>query len=280
MKVLASVLLSLTVGGLLAGCGGGASVKPVVSFKPGGDDGGSTGSTTTAKPIEGVGTFSGTIKLKGDWTPSVIVAKGAATKDSTVCAAETAIVEQSLVVGPENGIANVFIYLNKVPPGAKVPPPPAEPAVFDQKGCVFVPHALVIRANQKVLVKSGDAVAHNTHTYPRRNGGFNQAIKSNERDGVPLFYTKRENEPFSVKCDMHSWMRAYHLAIDHPWGTTTNTKGEFTLTDVPATELEFRVWHEKAGGGGGFLQRSLLVKIEPGKTMTQDLEFELSAFGE
>ena len=111
------------------------------------------------------------------------------------------------------------------------------------------------------------------------NGGFNQAIKSNERDGVPLLCTKRENEPFSVKCDMHSWMRAYHLAIDHPWGTTTNDKGEFSLTDVPATELEFRVWHEKAGGGGGFLQRSLKIKIESGQTVTRDLEFDLSAFG-
>ena len=37
MKVLQSMLLSLAVSGLLSGCGGGASVKPVVSFKPGGD---------------------------------------------------------------------------------------------------------------------------------------------------------------------------------------------------------------------------------------------------
>lgn len=280
MKVLQSMLLSLAVSGLLSGCGGGASVKPVVSFKPGGDDGGSTNGGAAAKPIEGAGTFSGTIRLTGTFSPpKPIIEKGASKKDSTVCAAETAILEQSLLVGPTKGIANVFVYLNKVPPGAKVPPPPAEPAVFDQKGCVFIPHALVIRANQQVLVKSGDAVAHNTHTYPRRNGGFNQAIKSNERDGVPLLYTKRENEPFSVKCDMHSWMRAYHLAIDHPWGTTTNDKGEFSLTDVPATELEFRVWHEKAGGGGGFLQRSLKIKIESGQTVTRDLEFDLSAFG-
>ncbi len=264
----------------VAGCGGGASAKPEIIYKPGGGDAVSNNGGAV-EPIDGTGTFTGTVQLTGTApSPLVIVAKGAATKDREVCAATTAIVNQSLEVGDGNGIANVFIFLDKTPPGAQVPPVPDEPAIFDQKGCVFVPHVLVTRTNQQVLVRSGDAIAHNTRTNPKRSRPFNQIIQANDRKGFPLIYNKHERTPFLVKCDMHSWMQAYHLALDHPWGTTTNAKGEFKIEGVPATSLTFRVWHEKAGGRGGFLQRSLKVTIKKDETVSQDLAFALSAFGQ
>ena len=68
--------------------------------------------------------------------------------------------------------------------------------------------------------------------------------------------------------------------MDHPGGTPTNAKGEFKMEAAPATALTFRVWHEKAGGRGGFLQRSLKVTIKKDETVSQDLTFALSAFGQ
>ncbi|MCH2588969.1 MAG: hypothetical protein MK004_10910 [Planctomycetales bacterium] len=240
---------------LLIGCGGGASATPT-------------------------GTLTGTIKLIGTAPkPSVIVAKGTAKRDATVCGAQAAIIDQSLQVGEGNGIANVFVYVDKAPPGATIPTAPTEPAIFDQKGCVFLPHAMVVRSSQTVLIKSQDDAGHNTHTYPGRSRGFNGAIKALERDGVPLVYNKHERTPFPVKCDMHSWMQAFHLALEHPWGTTTKADGSFELTGLPATELTLRVWHEKAGGKGGFLQRSLKVTIPKDGSKTENLEFKLSDFG-
>jgi hypothetical protein len=263
---------------LLIGCGGGASATPTVTYKAGGQSADSGDGPKTQ--IDGIGTLSGTIKLVGTAPPpSVIVAKGTAKRDATVCGAQAAIIDQSLQVGEGNGIANVFVYVDKAPPGATIPTAPTEPAIFDQKGCVFLPHAMVVRSSQTVLIKSQDDAGHNTHTYPGRSRSFNGAIKALEREGVLIDYNKHERTPFPVKCDMHSWMQAFHLALDHPWGTTTKADGSFELTGLPATELTLRVWHEKAGGKGGFLQRSLKVTIPKDGSKTENLEFKLSDFG-
>ncbi|MEE3283130.1 MAG: hypothetical protein VX311_00990, partial [Planctomycetota bacterium] len=230
--------------------------------------------------IDGTGTVSGTIKLVGTApVPTVIVAKGAAKRDATVCGADAAIIDQSLQVGPGNGIANVFVYIDKAPPGATIPAAPAEDVVFDQKGCVFIPHALVVRTGQTIRIKSQDAAGHNTKTNPVRSQRFDQTIPALERTGVPLFYDKHEKRPFLVACTMHTWMRAYHLALEHPWGTITKPDGTFELKGLPATTVTLRVWHEKAGGKGGFLQRSLKVNIPKDGTISQDLEFQLTDFG-
>ena len=259
VRTIAITALATASLGLLTGCGGGASATPTITYKAGGES--SVGPSDTVKPIDGTGTLAGTIKLVETETapnPTVIVTKGGIivekgtlNKDATVCGAERAIIDQSLLVGTGNGIANVFIYIDKTPPGASIPAIPTESAVFDQRGCVFLPHAMVVRSGQTVLVKSQDATGHNTHTYPGRSRSFNGAIKALERDGVPLIYNKHERTPFPVKCDMHSWMQAFHLALDHPWGTITRADGSFELKGLPATELTLRVWHEKAGGRGG-----------------------------
>ena len=281
-RSLATFALACCGLGLVAGCGGGASAKPEIVYKSSGSDqAGGNGSAVPVAAIDGTGTFTGTVQLTGTAPPpDVIVAKGTAKRDGEVCAATVAIVDQSLEIGESNGIANIFIFLDKAPPGAQVPAVPTEPAVFDQKGCVFIPHAMVTRTNQQVLVKSGDAIGHNTHTFPKRSRVFNQLIQANDRKGFKLKYNRAEREPFPVKCDMHSWMQAYHLAIDHPWGTTTNAKGEFKIEGVPATSLTFRVWHERAGGKGGFLERALKITVKKDETVTQDLKFALSDFGQ
>ena len=270
---------AVTSAGLQLGCGQGASATPTITYKAG-DDSAATNGGEPAKQIDGSGTLNGTITLVGTApTPAVIVAKGTAKRDASVCGAAMAIVDESLKVGTGNGIANVFIYIDKTPPGASVPDPPTTPATFDQKGCVFTPHVLVVRTNQEILIKSQDDAGHNTHTYPGRSRSFNGAIKALEQDGVPIFYNKHERTPFPVKCDMHSWMQAFHIALDHPWGTVTKADGSFELKGLPATAVTLRVWHEKAGGKGGFLQRKLEVTIPKDGIVSQDLEFQLSDFG-
>jgi len=279
VRTLTTTTLAAVSLGLLTGCGGGASATPTVTYKAGGESGADSGGGPVTQ-IDGTGTLSGTIKLVGTApTPKVIVAKGTAKRDTNVCGAEVAIIDQSLQVGEGNGIANVFIYIDKAPPGAPIPAAPTESAVFDQKGCVFLPHAMVVRSSQTVLIKSQDDAGHNTHTYPGRSRSFNGAIRALERDGVPLIYNKHERTPFPVKCDMHSWMQAFHLALDHPWGTITRADGSFELKGLPATELTLRVWHEKAGGKGGFLERKLKVTIPKDGSATVDKEFQLSDFG-
>lgn len=216
------------------------------------------------------GTVTGQFILEGDVPkPEVAISQGDKTvKDAAVCAADTLYKNDLVVDEKTKGIANIFVYI--YPRDAKkLPVHPDDKAsekkevVFDQKGCRFVPHAMIVRTDQTVIVKSDDAIAHNTHTYTLKNNPVNFLIAPNDRDGIPVTVNQAESLPMPVKCDIHPWMQAYWLIIDHPWAAVTDKEGKFTIENLPAGEHEFRVWHERAG----YLDRKYKVTVEPGKTI-------------
>lgn len=211
------------------------------------------------------GSVKGQITVTGDVMPvKLIVKKGdAAVKDSAVCAAED-IPDESLVIDPATkGLANVVIWLAKKP--AKMHPDLAkskEPEVtFDQKGCRFLPHVLIVRTDQKVRVLSDDAIAHNTHTYPLKNKQENFIVAPNDRKGIAVpSVNVEERLPAKVGCDIHPWMQAWWVILDHPYAAVTNEKGEFEIANLPEGEHEFRIWQEKAG----YLERSKKITVKAG----------------
>ncbi len=200
---------------------------------------------------------------------ALIHKKGDPVRDATVCAAEDLPDERLVSTG--GGVANVFVFLPKAPAGASVSPAPADEVIFDQKNCKFLPHALLVRSGQKMLIKTSDTVAHNTHTFPKRNSAFSQTIPEK---GVPFTYPKAEAEPIEVKCDFHTWMIAYHFPIDHQFAALSGADGSFEIKDLPAGEHKFRVWHE--GCDGKYLSRSFSVTIKPGETAALDIPYPSS----
>ncbi|MGE5194742.1 MAG: carboxypeptidase regulatory-like domain-containing protein [Deltaproteobacteria bacterium] len=228
----------------------------------------------------GTGTLKGVVTFKG--TPpkrELEFAKGDKVKvkeaDRAICAGEDYYKDHLIVSDKGNGVANVFVYLPKAPAGYKAPPVPSDPVVFDQKGCRFIPHALVVRCKQKILIKSDDDLVHNTHTNPVRNTkGFNQAIKPKEREGVETSYDKPENVPVKVNCDLHPWMTAWHLPLDHPFMAVTDAEGKFEIKGLPPGKYEFRVWHEMPG----YLEKKLAVEIKADKDTVEKLSFTAAQF--
>jgi len=80
--------------------------------------------------------------------------------------------------------------------------------------------------------------------------------------------------PIQVKCDLHSWMQAYWLVLDHPYSAITQADGTFEIKDLPVGTHQFRVWHERVG----YLERSLKVKIKDGQTTQLDpMEYKIEA---
>ena len=45
-------------------------------------------------------------------------------------------------------------------------------------------------------------------------------------------------------CDLHPWMTAYQLPLDHPYGVVTAEDGSFEISNLPAGRHEFTIWHE------------------------------------
>lgn len=220
--------------------------------------------------------LTGVIRFDGN-PPALdpVVKKGDAnTPNPEVCAAAD-VPNESLVVNQGNkGIANVFIYLAKAPEGVKAPKPGDEPVVFDQKGCQFLPHCLIAPVGAKVLVMNGDPIPHNTHTHPFRNDPFNQSIQANDRAGVALKYAKGEKLPMEVVCDVHRFMKAFHLVLDHPYSAISDADGKFEIPNLPAGKHEFVVWQEKAG----YLNRKYEVTVKAGETKEVKLSFGAAKF--
>lgn len=239
----------LCIGGMmiLPGCsqglGGGGSIEPTVDIKL--DTVAEADDTQAAVAVAGYGSVSGRVIVEGavgDLGPYLPAGE---LKDPTVCVREQ-IPDERVIVGSDGGLANVFVFLPRKPAGTKegAAAPPAEPVIFDQKTCTFLPHALLLRAGQELRVLNADAIVHNTHTNPKSNSAFNSTVKPGEREGIPVVYQRAEREPVRVVCDFHPWMLAWHLPLDHPYGALTGEDGGFTIADVPAGKHKFAVWHE------------------------------------
>jgi plastocyanin len=267
----------------LPGCGdggalgGGAKSEVNITIIPaaGAGAGGAGGNDVAAA---GYGHLKGMVTIAGA-APSLgplISASQVKPDDKDVCVVERIPNEKLVVHG--GAVQNVFLYLAKKPAGTKMPDPAPAAVVMDHDTCTFKPHALVVLAGQPITVLNADAVPHNVHTYPQRSGSFNSGIPPKDRKGFDLKYVNAERQPVSVKCDFHTWMQAWHLPLDHPYGAVTNENGEFSIRDLPAGKHKFTVWHE------GNTLREVEVTIEPDAEAELNLEipageFKVSAAG-
>jgi plastocyanin len=262
--------LSATLAVVMVGCGGGGgnvddgvvvpepnvnlSSKSAASTPPtdtGPTKSAGSGSTAPVAPpikAEGWGTLKGKVVFSGTPTEAkVLQEQGKAAKDPTICAKSAPILSERLVVdSATKGVKNVFVYVQRptaVNEDARKVAATLKPA-FDQKGCVFIPHALAVMVGQTVEVKSSDATSHNV------NFGL-KALQSNESlapgGSKEIKPDSPERSPGLVSCSIHPWMTAYWMVLDHPYFAVTDEKGNFEIKNVPAGTQKVVVWQEAAG---------------------------------
>jgi plastocyanin len=264
----------------LAGCsgetrvealGGGALAKVEITILPkmsGDTAGGGAGTAAVA----GYGHLKGQVRLSGTAPslPPLVAASMIKPDDKSVCVHDRIPNEKLVVNG--NAVKNVFVYLQKAPAGTKKSAAAPAEVTMDHATCTFVPHAMVVMAGQPVRILNDDAIAHNVHTNPVRNGVFNSGIGPKERTGITTVYKNAERMPVKVVCDFHTWMLAWHLPLDHPYGAVTGDTGEFEIRDLPAGKHRFSIVHE------GKLIGEKEVTIEVDQTAPLDIEFSAADF--
>jgi plastocyanin len=189
-------------------------------------------------PVTDGGTLRGTITIYGEAPPPQSIA---ITKDKAVCGEQKT--RSDLVVGPEGGIANVAVVV-KATKGRALEVP-AQPVTFDQRGCEYSPRVLAFPAGSTLAVLNPDGILHNVHVMGKTNPEANRAMPKFQKK-IDWIVEKAE-WPIQVKCDAHPWMRAYWLAMDHPYYAVTGPDGAFTIADLPPGDYDVELWHETLG---------------------------------
>jgi hypothetical protein len=187
--------------------------------------------------------------------------------------------EQEFRIGDNGNLGNVFVwimpeqgYYFEIPADqlAKYKDSKVE---IEQPHCAFLPHAAVVfpsyykdgkqhPSGQKFIVKNDAIVSHNSKVAggPRNPGG-NPTLKPGDEE---TFTLKPDSTPISVACGIHTWMKAYVRAFDHPYAavtsvgadlkakkyedTTSANFGKYEITGVPVgAKVRIYAWHETLG---------------------------------
>jgi len=152
--------------------------------------------------------------------------------------------QEDVVVGDNNELQNVVVYLQGDFSQYSFEMP-TTPTQIEQKGCVYIPHVVAVRAGAPVQFLSSDDTTHNIHPVPRNNREWNESQASR---GAPIEQSfAREEVAIPVKCNLHPWMRVYVAVLNHPYFQVTDEDGSFELRNVPPGTYTLAAWHEYYG---------------------------------
>jgi plastocyanin len=179
-------------------------------------------------------------------TPQAIAVE----KDKEVCSKHN-LVDESLRVGKDGGIANVVIFA-RTKVGQKLAIHPdyektaAEPVKIDNHNCRFEPHIITARVGQPVVIGNSDPVGHNSKLDPFTNPAANPVIEAGKT--FETKFAKPENTPVPVSCNIHPWMKGFIVVRPDPYVAVSKEAGTFEIKNLPAgSDIEFQVWQENPG---------------------------------
>jgi hypothetical protein len=208
--------------------------------------------------------------------------------------------QQEFRIGDNKGLGNVFVWI--VPEKDHFFEIPADQlakfkdssVTMAQPHCAFVPHAAVtfpsynngtklVPTGQKFVVENDAIVSHNSKVAggPRNPGG-NPTLAPGKNE---TFTLKPDTTPITVSCGIHTWMKAYVRAFDHPYAAVTSVGADFKarkyedpkspkygtyeITGVPVgAKVRIIAWHETLGNLNGSSGEEITLEKQTKKDFT------------
>ncbi len=200
------------------------------------------------------------------------------------------LVDESVVVGDDGGLANVvvYLYLGRGKKVSAVHPDYEKTAgdkvVLSNENCRFEPHVALLRTSQTLEIKNADAFGHNTKLSGFNNSGFNKIVAAGTSQDEKL--TKVESGPIKFSCNIHPWMNGYVLVRDNPYMAVSAEDGTFEIKNLPVGKHEFQFWQESAGrlkgvkfdGGKASSKGRAKIEIKPGDNDIGEIKVSKSLF--
>ena len=223
-------------------------------------------SGAAAKPDEGSGaSVVGRVKFQGQLPQPARVSMAADPSCAKLHPAPA--VGQDYVAGSDNSLGNVIVFISDGLQNRTFDVPTQE-VTFEQKGCIYEPHVVAVRANQKLKMVNSDNTTHNIHPLPANNREWNKA----EPAGTTMEESfPREEIAIPVKCNVHPWMKSYIAVFKHPYFAVTGKDGSFQLPHLPPGEYTVEAWHEKLG------TMKQTIAVAAGEAKTMDFVFKARA---
>lgn len=188
--------------------------------------------------------FAGTVSGKVTYTGTPAKPKPIDMSKEPTCAKQhaTPVTTETVVTGPNNALANVVVYISAgAPDEGQVP---AQAVTFEQKGCQYLPHVLVMHTGQELKVVNDDQTSHNIHPLAKVNREWNKS----QPPGTPPISEKYDKEEFiTVKCNVHPWMRGYFAVLKTSHYDISKDDGGFKLPNLPPGKYTLTAWHEDYG---------------------------------
>ena len=165
-----------------------------------------------------------------------------------VAVAGAPIIDETLLVDRESrGIRNVVVFLGTSRGRTRLdlPPHESEKRRITIANARFDPHILIARAGDSL-----EFIHQGPHAHSLDIAFFENRppqIKSPLGQSVVIRLAQAERGPVPIDCNIHPWMKAYLVVLDHPFGAISDEKGAISIDGLPAnTDLEFSVFHEAA----------------------------------
>ena len=173
---------------------------------------------------------------------------------------------EDTVIGPGNGLKNVVVFVSAGAPTTSSPR--VTPVTLNQQNCHYTTRVLAFQVEQEVRITNSDPLTHNIHPMAVTNREWN---KVQLKGSQPLSSSFDKAEFIPVKCNLHSWMRAYFAVMGTSYFAVTGEEGQFILPDLPPGKYTLTAWHEIYG------TRNQEITVAAGQQVTVDVAYNAKA---
>ncbi len=191
-------------------------------------------------PLAAIGRIAGTVEFEG---PAPVDSVVHVTTDVDLCGATLVdiTVEHR---GPR--LANAVVWLEGLTAGKRMPV--ARRYDITTAGCRVLPRVQAATAGGTLDVRNDDDGSHIAR-FTSWPGGEPLATVPETESGavVPSPTVLAKPGLVLVRCDLHPWSRGWVAVFGHPYFTTSDVNGAFTIDSVPPGRYCLVVWHERFG---------------------------------